>query len=278
MTGRLLGGMDMCAGGGGSVASGSSSVGGGGASAAPAPSVDSAESLAALLADGPNPALLVFDLDYTVWPFDCDKDVIAPFIPSQFGGVLDRYGRPSNAFPNVPAIFAALVDAGVPIAYASRNPSAGPVEALLRAIAITPRTRPEVRCLWDALPNRNLFHAYSSAGYGRGKARHFAAIQAACGVAFRDMLFFDDLYDNIKQAQAQGTTSVHLGRRGLTFEAVAAGISGWRDRQQQREQSNADAAAAATAATAAAAAAATAAAATAAAAAAATPPGKEATE
>ena len=156
--------------------------------------------------------------------------MLAPFTPSPYGGVSDRFGRPANPFADVPAVFAALVDAGVPIAYASRNPSAGPVEALLRATAIAPRTRPHVRSLWDALPGRALFHAYSSAGHGRGKARHFAAIQAACGVAFRDMLFFDDLHDNIVHAQAQGTTSVHLGRRGLTVEALAAGIRGWRER------------------------------------------------
>ena len=234
-----------------------------------APGAPGSIDLAALFAEGPNPSLIVFDLDFTIWvrpltrlraprsvlhvaapapllppshtptplplrapqPFDCDKDVIAPFSVSPYGGVHDRYGRPSNAFCDVPALISALVDAGIPIAYASRNPSAGPVEALLRCIAIPPpKSQPHVRTLWDALPSRALYHAYSSAGYGRGKARHFAAIRSACGVAYKDMLFFDDLHDNIVHAQAQGTTSVHLGRRGLTNEAMAAGIRGWRER------------------------------------------------
>ena len=45
---------------------------------------------------GPNPPLLVFDLDYTIWPYDCDKDVLAPFSRAPHGGVLDRYGRAVN--------------------------------------------------------------------------------------------------------------------------------------------------------------------------------------
>jgi len=189
-------------------------------------------SQADIFAQGPNPKLVVFDLDYTVWPFDCDKDVIAPFSPSPYGGVYDRYGRPSNPFPDIPHIIAALVDAKIPIAYASRNPSANSVEQLLRAISIAPTTRPEVRSLWDALPSRDYFHAYSSAGQGRGKDRHFAAIKKATGIVFSDMLFFDDLHDNIVHAQKQGTTSVHLGRRGVTWAAMIAGIEGWRVRPQ----------------------------------------------
>jgi len=195
--------------------------------------------LVTLLGTGQNPSLCVFDLDYTIWPYDCDKDVIAPFTLSPYGGVTDRYGRPSNTFTDVPAIIAALVDANIPIAYASRNPSAASINQLLRAIQIAPKTKPHVRTLWDALSSPALFHAYSSHGYGSGKARHFAAIKAVSGIEFKDMLFFDDLIDNITHAQRQGTTCVHLGRRGLTFEAMIAGIVGWRQRSDTTSASSA---------------------------------------
>ena len=187
------------------------------------------------LFDGTNPKLAVFDLDFTIWPFDCDKDVLAPFSVDFFGGVYDRYGRTSNSYCDVPSIIAALVDAGIPIAYASRNPSAHHIESLLRLIAICPKTKPHIKTLWDALPSRAFFHAYSSAGYGRGKARHFAAIHAATGISYKDMVFFDDLPENIVHAQAQGITSVLVNRRGLTWEAMTQGIHSWRQNNSEKK-------------------------------------------
>jgi len=183
--------------------------------------------LAHLLATGSNPKLFVFDLDFTIWPYDCDKDVIAPFTPSLFGGLIDKYGRPANTFSDVKSIIETLVDANIQIAYASRNRSVGPIEQLLRATTILTKTKPHINNLWSVLPNRNFFHAYSS--NGNGKTLHFTNIKSLCGVEFNDMLFFDDLFENIAHARALGTTSVHLGHRGLTFEAITLGILRWRD-------------------------------------------------
>jgi len=185
-------------------------------------------SLEALFAGGEKPALVVLDADYTIWPFDCDKDVVPPFTSSLYGGLYDRYGRPSNPFRDVPTIAAVLVDAGIPIAVASRNPSAGPVSELLKAIRISPTTKPEVTNLWAALPSPLYFHAYSSEGVGRGKDRHFATLHELTGVAYKDMLFFDDFTENTRAATAMGITSVLMGKRGLTVEAFEAGLAKWR--------------------------------------------------
>ena len=181
-----------------------------------------------LLAGGEKPALVVLDADFTIWPFDCDKDVFPPFTLSLCGGLYDPYGRPANPFRDVPTIAAALVDAGIPIAVASRNPSAGPVSELLRAIRISPTTKPEVTNLWAALPSPLYFHAYSSEGVGKGKDRHFAALQELTGIAYKDMLFFDDFTDNTRAATAMGITSVLMGKRGLTVEAFTDGLAKWR--------------------------------------------------
>jgi magnesium-dependent phosphatase 1 len=185
-------------------------------------------SLEALLAGGEKPALVVLDADYTIWPFDCDKNVVAPFSASPYGGVYDGFGRPANPFNDVPAIVGALVDAGIPIAIASRNPSAGPVSELLKAIRISPTTKPEVTNLWAALPSPLYFHAYSSGGYGKGKDRHFATLHELTGIAYKDMLFFDDFTENTRAATAMGITSVLMGKRGLTVEAFEAGLAKWR--------------------------------------------------
>lgn len=186
-------------------------------------------SLEALLAGGEKPALVVLDADYTIWPFDCDKNVVAPFSASPYGGVYDGFGRPANPFSDVPAIVGALVDAGIPIAIASRNPSAGPVSELLRAISIRPTNKVDVTNMWEAMPSPLYFHAYSSGGYGKGKDRHFVALKALTGIAFKDMVFFDDVPENITAAKAMGITALLVTMaKGLTVEAFTQGITEWR--------------------------------------------------
>ena len=180
------------------------------------------------LAEGPTPSLLIFDCDYTVWPFDCDKDVIAPFTTCPWSGVYDYYGRSSNAYHDVAGIFGAIIDAGIPVAFLSRNPSADSVSQLLHALPCLNKVGAVEKHLWDAMPSPQYFHAYSSGGIGKGKDRHFAALQRVCGIPFTNMLFFDDQIDNIDAAAKSGVTSVHIRRAGLSVAAFICGIEGWR--------------------------------------------------
>jgi magnesium-dependent phosphatase 1 len=189
---------------------------------------------------GKNPRMIVFDLDYTIWPFDCERDVLAPFAWAFHANmVLDRYGRPAMPFKDVQSIIAAAVDAGVTIAYASRNPSVGPIESLLRSIPIAPRKHPDVDSLWAALPSPDYFHAYSSGG-AKGKTKHFAAIHAVSGIPYEEMVFFDDLDDNLKPAREMGITSMKIERRGLSWDEVEMGVRRWRARIYQQEELEAD--------------------------------------
>ena len=181
-----------------------------------------------------NPSLLIFDCDYTIWPFDCDKDVVAPFMKTTWSGVYDYFGRPSNAYHDVPGIFGAIQDAGIPVAFLSRNPSAHSVRELLEALPCLNKVGAVEKSLWDTMPSPQYFHAYSSGGIGKGKDRHFTALQAVCGIPFADMAFFDDQVDNIKAASRMGVTSVHLNRNGLTTSAFICGIEGWRRNRMPR--------------------------------------------
>ena len=177
---------------------------------------------------GKSPKLMVFDLDYTLWPFDCDKDVIAPFVRYP-QGVIDSWGRWANPYVDVQGIIGTLYHVGIPVAYASRNPSRESVKQLLQAIPM--KTTTGEKSLWDALPSEDYFHAYSTTGLNRGKDPHFAAIKKISGIEFSDMLFFDDLPQNIEYARIQGTTSVYLShRRGLTWDAFLRGLTEWRSR------------------------------------------------
>lgn len=184
----------------------------------------------AALKMGKNPALIVFDLDFTLWPFDCDKDVIAPYTRNE-QGVIDSRGRWANPYVDVVGILGTLYHAKIPVAFASRNPSSESIKALLRTIPMP--TNEGEKTLWDVLPNEDYFHAYSTLGANRGKDPHFAALKMVTGVEFSDMLFFDDLPQNIQYAREQGTTSVFLDQqRGLTWVAFLRGIAEWRARQK----------------------------------------------
>jgi len=169
------------------------------------------------------PKLIVFDLDHTLWPFDCSKDAVPPF--SVIGGyILDAYGKQANPYQDVPDILSALINEGIPVAFASRNPDAYSIEELLRAIPL--KTRYGTKCAWDVLPSAEYFHAYSR-GTAKGKDKHFEAIKRISGVEFSDMLFFDDFYSNIECAEEQGTTSVCV-TGGMTWNIFMNGIAKWR--------------------------------------------------
>jgi magnesium-dependent phosphatase 1 len=181
---------------------------------------------------GKNPKLIVFDLDFTLWPFDCDKDVISPYFRAVQGVVDSRY-FPANPYPDVPSILATLYDNGIPVAYASRNPSSGSVKELLTTIPMM--TSMGEKTLWDALPDRDYFHAYSTMGANKGKTMHFTALKRISGVEYSDMLFFDDLVQNIKYAEEQGTVAILLeNRRGLTWGSFLQGLSHWRKVNDQQ--------------------------------------------
>jgi len=187
-----------------------------------------AEDKKKIIESGLNPKLVVLDLDFTVWPFDCDKHIRPPFI---FDGVnaRDKFGQLANPYYDVPYILKILIELNIPVAIASRNPSSEFCKSLLQTIRIPDSTL----TLWDAIPSENLFHAYSSGGYGNGggKTKHFTNIQNFCNIAFSDMLFFDDNIENILVAQKSGVTSVHLSQaHGLTWGAFEAGLNGWRSR------------------------------------------------
>ena len=179
---------------------------------------------------GKNPSILVFDCDWTLYPYDCDKQRIGPFDWSICYGVTDYYGRASNSYTDVPSIFGAIIDSKIPVAFLSRNPSSSQLRQLLSVIPCISKGGVVVNFLSDAMPSENYFHAYSSNGVGKGKDKHFAALKAVSGVPFKDMVFFDDLPENIQAANHQGTNAVLLGKKGLTVEAFEDGLKSWRER------------------------------------------------
>jgi magnesium-dependent phosphatase 1 len=168
--------------------------------------------------------LLVFDCDYTLWPFDCGKEVQPPF--KNYGGsyrIVDKDYNPANPYPEVISVFEYIYDHGIQFAIASRNPAADWIKQLLQKIKVRNTT------VWDMIPV-GCFHAYSS-GLTKAKSLHFSRIAEATGVKYTDMIFFDDKIENINVAADTGVIGVLIERGGLTMEAFRLGYNYWLRRE-----------------------------------------------
>ncbi|CAM9980690.1 unnamed protein product, partial [Laminaria digitata] len=97
------------------------------------------------------------------------------------------------------------------LAVASRSPTEGAANGILRALGML-----DMFCCLEIR---------------RGsKAAHFKSISAATGVAYRDMLFFDDDESNVKTVSKLGACCFKVSKdSGLTFVAVRSGFKKYRE-------------------------------------------------
>jgi hypothetical protein len=73
---------------------------------------------------GKKPKLCVFDLDYTIWACDCDKDIIEPYVEHSTSGintVFDRHGRLVILYSDVREILGAIADSEIPVGVPLKN-------------------------------------------------------------------------------------------------------------------------------------------------------------
>lgn len=181
----------------------------------------------------PNPRVVLFDLDWTLWQLDVDTHVEEPFTRRPSGEVVDRHGCRIELFPDTRRVLLDLKEKSVTIAFVSRTTDGAAAQALLRALPLhlPPEKEAEARAaaslsLWDLLSSSAYFQAYP--GSGSAKKRHFEAIHAASLAPRSEWLFFDDMRDNIEQARREGVISVHLGHEGLTWSRYVEGLQAWR--------------------------------------------------
>lgn len=197
----------------------------------------------------PLPKLIAFDLDYTLWPFWVDTHVSAPvkprdnnsrcvdkYVPSPHSSSRekhrltgnDRWGESYAFYPAVSSIIHACKTRSIPLALASRTCAPDLARDLLKALHIIPtftdnpaanKTR-TVRAL-EYFDYVQIFPAT--------KTQHFARIHQASGVAYEDMLFFDDEARNRNVETELGVTFT-LVRDGMTREEVDRGVWAWRKR------------------------------------------------
>ncbi|KAL4555942.1 hypothetical protein LXL04_038576 [Taraxacum kok-saghyz] len=138
------------------------------------------------------PRLVVFDLDYTLWPFYCE--------------CRSKREMPSM-YPHAKGILSALKEKGVDMAIASRSP-----------------TRDIAETFVDKLGIKSMFVAQEIFSSWSHKTEHFKKIQQKTQVSYDKMLFFDDEDRNIDSVSKMGVTSI-LVNNGVTIGAFREGLT-----------------------------------------------------
>lgn len=165
----------------------------------------------------PLPKLMVFDLDYTLWPFWVDTHVSGPLKATPSGlTVKDRYGEGYGFYHDVSGILSAIKSKKIEIGAASRTSAPELAREMLSLLKL-PGEAGKAVSVFDYLQI-----------YPGSKTTHFAKLQKQSGLEYREMLFFDDESRN-RNVETLGVV-MRLVRDGVTVAEVDAGVREWRQR------------------------------------------------
>ncbi|KAI9700000.1 MAG: hypothetical protein M1836_002534 [Candelina mexicana] len=174
----------------------------------------------------PLPKMLVFDLDYTLWPFWVDTHVTPPLKPKDNSlKAVDRWGETFAFYTEVPGILADCREKGVLVGAASRTMAPDLARELLKMLIVGKGKEGKegkgkgVRA-WDYFDGVQIFPG--------SKTKHFSLLQKQTGLKYEDMLFFDDEARN-KNVEELGVV-MYLVRDGVTRDVVDRGVKEWRRR------------------------------------------------
>ena len=153
------------------------------------------------------------------------------------------WGESFAFYPAVSSIIYACKNHSIPLALASRTFAPDLARDMLKALHIIPSftdnpTASKTKTL-RALEYFDYVQIFPST-----KTQHFARIHGVSGIAYEDMLFFDDEARNRNVETELGVTFC-LVRDGMTREEVDRGVWAWRKRNgvksgvQRRETTDA---------------------------------------
>lgn len=161
---------------------------------------------AELPAGAARPKLIVFDLDNTLWTPEL----------YQLRGKKPKANKDVKLFPGaLDALHDLAGDgwAGTQAAVVSRATATDWAEKLLQDFTLEGG-----RSVATLLPFREIYEG--------NKRKHLQRIREASGVAYCDMLFFDDYTENLGDAAHLGVMGIHTPR-GLTHELWAGGLNAY---------------------------------------------------
>lgn len=206
----------------------------------------------------PLPSLIVYDLDYTLWPFWVDTHVSSPVKPASPAGqfntrMLDRWGESFTFYDDVPGILAGAKERGIKMSLASRTHAPELAREMLRGLHVPTLTKSSITGSQDGdvsastLPAkqdttgsqpRNALSFFTAPQIFPGtKTTHFQRLHAHFSkadpsnpIAYEDMLFFDDETRNRNVETDLGVTFC-LVRDGVSRNEVDRGVWEWRKRR-----------------------------------------------
>ncbi|EGZ19492.1 hypothetical protein PHYSODRAFT_327742 [Phytophthora sojae] len=167
------------------------------------------------------PRLVVFDLDYTLWGPYIDVLNGGPFTTTDSPGtVLDRYGEELKLLPDVEKVLNVIETdpqfSGTNVAIASRT---GEIDAAKECMGLLKVSiGGEIKTLESIASFVEI--------YPTCKVAHFKEFEQQSGLAYEDMLFFDDEYRNIQDIKKLGVTCQYC-EDGLTWSSWLHGMEAY---------------------------------------------------
>ncbi|KAI6658490.1 Magnesium-dependent phosphatase 1-like [Oopsacas minuta] len=152
------------------------------------------------------PKLVIFDLDYTLWPFWADTLYDLNYKSDGKGGIIgSRSSDKKKLYKDTRELLEILSKAKIPIAAASRTDDPPMAKNLLKLFDI------------------DKYFSYKEI-YPGCKVDHFKQFHKYSQFPYKEMLFFDDEERNIQDVSLLGVTCVHVDR-GITKREFLDGLN-----------------------------------------------------